>query len=142
MGRLCVALVGFVTVAGCIPISSTAPCRGAAEVEKTYVVNTTCAGGGMAQVRVRNLVVNRRNDCASGCFATASADVQILDGGWPFVGRYYSNCGSNAGSFGFRLPSDEDGDSYCWVGLDHVGEDVACSPPQDAGACTARVSAG
>lgn len=141
MVRHSIALLAVVSLANCALIPSTVHCPDATEVEKAYGVTATCGGGGVAHIHLRNLVVNHRNDCPSGCFSTATADVEDLGGGVAVSGQYSSYCGSDPGELRLHLALDGGGNADCFVELSHLGEAVTCDLPPGAGACTVRLTA-
>ncbi len=139
MSRLLLLLtLGGATSSGCLScIPSMASCPAPGDVERSYQLDTSCAGGASLHLRVHDLVVDRMNDCPAGCFATARAPVDVLDGGLPVQIHYFSSCGTDPGNLVVQFFPD----GYCEAPLDHLGEDLACSWPPDGGACTLRLSA-
>jgi hypothetical protein len=134
-----VAGLFFESCLTCIP--SMTPCPSPGDVEGTYVVATTCAGGGEAELRVHDLVANRYNDCPSGCFATASAPFDVADGGPPLSGEYRSSCGADQGRLALVIPTDAGAIFACWLEVTQPGVDVPCQNELgdgDAG-CSARL---
>lgn len=114
-------------------------CPDAKDVERTWRLSTTCAGGGEARVRVTD-VSETEQDCPSGCIYTQHGRLVQLEGTLQTEGTFRSNCGRDPGMLQVQLPGPmETVTVSCDLHLSRLGEDQSCVH-EGQEVCTARVA--
>lgn len=109
------------------------------DVERTWALSTTCAGGGEARVRITD-VRESKEDCESGCISMQRGRLVQLEGTLQVEGAFWSFCGEDAGALRVQLPGATDAEAVgCELHLSRRGEEQPCVR-EGQQACTARVA--